>query len=67
MRAEGLSEAAIAAFLHSFNELMSGSSGMMSEQSIEGVASLPDLERDIRGANAPDTSLLSKVLFIEAF
>ena len=61
MRAEGLSEAAIAAFGYSFMELLSGSSGTLPEDSIAGVASLPDLENDIRGARSPDTSLLSQV------
>eukprot|EP01031_Cornospumella_fuschlensis_P045591 gene45591-55798_t len=48
MRAEGLSDAAIAAFKHSYAELLSGSSGMILESDIQPVESLPDLDADIR-------------------
>ena len=57
MRAEGLSEAAIAAFLHSYGELVRGNSGMIEEKDIEGVASLPELEV-LRSSVNTDHSLL---------
>jgi hypothetical protein len=57
MRAEGLSDAAVAAFLHSYAELVSGSGGMIAEKDIEGVASLPDLD-SIRSSVTRNNSLL---------
>eukprot|EP00981_Chlorochromonas_danica_P008879 scaffold2324_cov163-Ochromonas_danica.AAC.19 len=65
MRAEGLSEAAIAAFRHSFTELLSGSSGMIPESEITPVASLPDLDNDIRGQYQVDPSLLQQTVVLK--
>jgi UDP-N-acetylglucosamine pyrophosphorylase len=45
MKAEGLSGAAIAAFRHSYTELVSGSSGMILESDITAVSSLPELDQ----------------------
>jgi UTP--glucose-1-phosphate uridylyltransferase/phosphoglucomutase len=61
MRAEGLSEAAVAAFLHGYGELVSGNSGMIEEKDIAGVASLPDLDT-IRKTVKADHSLLQVLL-----
>ena len=49
MKAEKLSNAAIAAFRHSYMELVSGAAGMIKESDIEAVQALPNLETDIRG------------------
>lgn len=65
MRAEKLSESAIAAFGHSFMELISGSTGMIAEDSIKGVASLPSLEADIAGKVTRDTSLLVQTVVLK--
>jgi UDP-N-acetylglucosamine pyrophosphorylase len=65
MKAERLSDAAIAAFAHSYAELVSGSSGTISESSIHPASSLPDLEKDIRGSIANDTSLLQKTVVLK--
>lgn len=65
MRAEKLSEAAIAAFKYSYLELIGGSSGMISESTIAPVASLSDLDTDIKGKIAFDASLLEKVVVMK--
>lgn len=65
MRAEKLSDSAIAAFGHSFMELVGGSSGMIGESTIKGVASLPSLEADIAGKIAADSSLLPKTVVLK--
>ena len=57
MRAEGLSEACIGAFENSYNMLVSGDSGMISEASIAPAADLPELEKL---AVTPDMTLLAK-------
>ena len=64
MRAEGLSEAAIAAFLHSYGELVKGNSGMIAENDIEGVASLPELEA-LRSSVKTDHSLLQQTVVLK--
>lgn len=65
MRKEGLHEAAISAFRHSFADLLSGSSGMIRESELSPVASLPHLERDIRGQLAFDPSLLQQTVVLK--
>jgi len=65
MRAEGLSEAVVAAFQYSYTELISGSSGMIKENSISGVASLPDLNKEIKGVITPDPSLLEQTVVLK--
>ena len=65
MRSESLSEAAIAAFRHSYADLVSGSSGNILETEINAVAHLPDLDTDIRGKQVFDTSLLQQTLVLK--
>ena len=65
MRAENLSDAAIAAFCHSYLELVGGASGMIGESDIEAVQSLPFLDGDIRGKVAADPSLLQKTVVLK--
>lgn len=65
MRKEGLSEAAIAAFRHSYAELVSGSSGMIKESDIAAVQSLPDLDADIRGKTSFAPSLLQQTVVLK--
>jgi UDP-N-acetylglucosamine pyrophosphorylase len=65
MRAEKLSEAAIAAFKRSYTELLSGSSGMIAESNISAVQSLPDLDADIRGHHSVDPALLKQTLVLK--
>jgi hypothetical protein len=62
MRNEGLSDAAIRAFSHSYRDLMSGQSGMIAESSITPVDHLPDLDTDIKGTITRDPSLLQVTL-----
>ncbi len=61
MRKEGLSESVVAAFGYSYMELVSGASGMIGEDTIAGVESLPDLDTQIKGEITPDPSLLEVV------
>lgn len=65
MKAERLSDAAIAAFAHSFSELVSGSSGNIPESSIHPASSLPDLEENIRSSVNRDPSLLQKTVVLK--
>jgi UDP-N-acetylglucosamine pyrophosphorylase len=65
MKAEHLSDAAIAAFAHSFSELVSGSSGTIPESSIHPASSLPDLEENIRSSVNRDPSLLQKTVVLK--
>ena len=65
MKAEGLSDAAIAAFGYSYAELVSGSSGTMAESSILPATSLPDMEKDITGVVKQDVSLLQKTVVLK--
>jgi UDP-N-acetylglucosamine pyrophosphorylase len=68
MKAEGLSEAAIKAFEFSYNSLVSGSSGMIKESSIENVADLDYLEgKDgcIRDTYKADSNLLQKTVVLK--
>lgn len=65
MRAEGLSEAAIASFAHSYAELLKGSSGTISESSIASVEALPDLDQDIKTTIVADPALLQHVVVLK--
>ena len=65
MKAEGLSEAAISAFANSYNDLVGGKSGMISEADIKAVASLPDLTADIKGKFPFDAALLQKTVVLK--
>jgi phosphoglucomutase len=65
MRAEGLSEAAIAAFAYSYNELVQGSSGTISEDTIASVEALPDLETNIKTTIVADPALLQSVVVLK--
>jgi len=57
LRAEGLSEAALAAFKRQYTALVTGETGLLPEASIAPVASLPTLD-EIRGAStAPGVDL----------
>lgn len=65
MKGDSLSEAAIAAFSHSYRELVSGSTGMIKESDIAAVQSLPSLDNDIRGQLQSDPSLLQKTVVLK--
>jgi UDP-N-acetylglucosamine pyrophosphorylase len=65
MQAEGISEAAIAAFGYSYAELVSGASGMIKESDISAVSSLPDLDNDIRNKVSADASLLQQTVVLK--
>ena len=66
MKAEKISDAAIAAFNHSYSELLSGSSGMIMESDINAVSSLPNLEGDIKGKGGfMDRSLLQQTVVLK--
>ncbi|KAJ1414029.1 UTP--glucose-1-phosphate uridylyltransferase-domain-containing protein, partial [Ochromonadaceae sp. CCMP2298] len=65
MRLEKLSEAAIAAFAHSYLDLVNGASGMILEADITPVASLPHLDTDIRNKVAVDASLLQQTVVLK--
>ena len=65
MKKEKLSDAAIAAFCHSYTDLVSGASGMIKESDISAVNSLPYLENDIRGNFSSDASLLQKTVVLK--
>ena len=65
MKAECLSDAAIAAFRYSYGELVGGSAGNISEASISPASSLPDLEKNIQGIVAKDPSLLQKTVVLK--
>eukprot|EP00607_Mallomonas_marina_P006851 CAMPEP_0182427642 /NCGR_PEP_ID=MMETSP1167-20130531/18941_1 /TAXON_ID=2988 /ORGANISM="Mallomonas Sp, Strain CCMP3275" /LENGTH=1069 /DNA_ID=CAMNT_0024610023 /DNA_START=62 /DNA_END=3271 /DNA_ORIENTATION=- len=65
MRKEGLSESVVAAFGHSYMELVGGASGMIGEDTITGVATLPNLATDIKGVISPDPSLLEQTVVLK--
>lgn len=65
MQKEGLSAAAIAAFKHSYAELLSGSSGMIREGEITPVQSVPDLDTEIRGKTAFNQTLLQQTVVLK--
>jgi len=62
MKAEGLNEAAIAAFKYNFGVLVSGASTMIPESSIDPVDSLPEMEKL---SVKPDASLLKKTVMLK--
>lgn len=64
MRHAGASDAAIRAFQHSYQSLASGKTGMLTERSIQPVASLPRFE-EIAGKSAADGALLSQAVVIK--
>ena len=65
MRKENLSETAIAAFGHSYMELVKGSSGTISEDSIAGISELNNLDSDIRGKALPNRDLLQETVVLK--
>ncbi len=65
MESEGLSSAAIAAFSFAYSELLSGSTGNISESTIYPAASLPMLDQDISGKVSPDPSLLMETVVLK--
>ncbi|KAG5185427.1 UTP--glucose-1-phosphate uridylyltransferase-domain-containing protein [Tribonema minus] len=65
MVAEGLSGAAILAFKNSYAALSSGSSGMITEDSIEPAADVPYLEGDIKGKHGAGTDLLAQTVVLK--
>lgn len=64
MQAEGLGEAAIAAFRNSYESLVSGASGMIPEADITPAAGLPYF-KNVVTADAPDTALLAKTVVLK--
>ena len=65
MRAEGLSDAAIRAFAHSYADLTSGATGMIPEATITPVPSLPHRDKDIKTSVTADTSLLEQTVVLK--
>ncbi|ETW08781.1 hypothetical protein H310_01296 [Aphanomyces invadans] len=68
MREEGLSQAAIKAFEYSYSALQSGATGMIGENTIEGVNDIDYLEGrpgSIRDSVKPDVSLLKKTVVLK--
>ncbi len=63
LEAEGLSDAAVKAFLHNYGKLTGGESGLIPEGDIEAVATLPRLE-DLAGgeAKAADAAAVKALL-----
>ena len=64
MRRAGLSEAAIRAFQHNYEELVAGQTGLIPENSIRPVTDLPRLEC-LAPARPPDPALLAQVLVLK--
>jgi UDP-N-acetylglucosamine pyrophosphorylase len=65
MKNEGLSEAAIAAFYHSYSELQSGASGMIKESDISAVKRLTSLSEDISGKLPFNAALLQQTVVLK--
>lgn len=65
MKAEGLSDASINAFRYSYNELLSGSTGCLAEDTISAVKSLPNLDADIKGNIVCDPTLLKSSVVLK--
>ncbi len=65
MRSEGLSESSIAAFRHSYNDLISGQTGCIPESDIGPVSSLPDLDSEIRKSVQPNPALLTHTVVLK--
>lgn len=64
MKGEGLSDAAIAAFNHAYNELASGTSGCIPESTLGKITAVPDLE-SIKAKIAVDPSLLEQTVVLK--
>ncbi|KAG5184924.1 UTP--glucose-1-phosphate uridylyltransferase family [Tribonema minus] len=65
MVAEGLSDAAIRAFRHSYTALLNGSTGMIAEDSIQPATNVPSLEADIKGQYGNSTALLAQTVVLK--
>jgi UDP-N-acetylglucosamine pyrophosphorylase len=65
MKAENLTDSAIAAFRHSYFELLSGNSGLISESSIKPPSSIPSLDADIKGKVLPSPILLQQTVVLK--
>ena len=65
MEKEGLSPSSIAAFEHSFQEMVNGSAGPIREDSIRPVDKLVSLSSDISGTITQDTSILSETVVLK--
>ena len=63
MRPAGLSNAAIRAFKHSYDNLISGKTGMLPEREIEPVTALPRFEEI--ADQSPDPALLTQVAVLK--
>ena len=61
MHDEGIDAPVIAAFKHSYQDLVSGAGGSIREADIRPVQSLLSLEEDIRGKVKADASLLKVI------
>jgi UDP-N-acetylglucosamine pyrophosphorylase len=64
MRSAGLSQAAIRAFQHNYETLIGGHTGMIPENSIQPVLSLPTFKETV-AAITPEQSLLAKTVVIK--
>ncbi len=64
MRAAGLSPAVIRSFLHNYDLLGAGQTGLVPEAEIEPVAELPRLEQ-IAGRSSPDPALLAETVVVK--
>ena len=64
MKAEGLSDAAIAAFNYAYNELASGTSGCIPESTLGKITTVPDLDT-IKATIAVDPSLLEQCVVLK--
>ena len=65
MKAEGLSDSAIAAFKYSYLELISGNSGMIAEDTITAPSNVPNLDKDIKGTITPLPALLQETVVLK--
>jgi UDP-N-acetylglucosamine pyrophosphorylase len=64
MRKAGSSDAAIRAFKHSYESLAAGKTGLIPENSIQPVTTLPRFE-DIAKKSSPDSALLSQAVVLK--
>lgn len=65
MMEAGLSGAAMDAFKHNYDQLIAGVTGLVSEDSIDAITSLPSLESIQRDSNEDIGSLLSKTAVLK--
>lgn len=65
MRAEGLSDAAIDAFRHNYQQLVEGVTGMVPEDDIEAVDDLPRLESIPKASTVDIKALLAKTAVLK--